>query len=78
MRFLFMVDKRTSGDAAKNQIAMIGKTAVFDAKQRNGGPFSDPVVRAVVKHGSFEVMRGRRRQPADPRRVQERDMADHA
>ena len=78
MCILFAADGWTSGDAAKNPIAMIDKTAVFDAKQRNGGPFSDPVVRATVKHGSFEVVRGRRRQPADPRRVQERDMAVHA
>ena len=74
----FTTDERMIGDAAKNQIAMNVKNTVVDAKRLIGRRFSDPVVRAAVKHGSFEVVRGLRRQPADPRRVQERDMAVHA
>ena len=54
----FTADERRISGLTKNQIAMNGKTMFFDAKHLIGRRFSDPVVRAVVKHGSFEVVRG--------------------
>ena len=51
-------DERIVGDAARKQFAVNVKNTVFDAKRLIGRRFSDPVVREVMKHWSFEVVRG--------------------
>ena len=54
----FTADEWAIGDAARKQIAMNVKTAVFDAKRLIWRRFSDPVVQEDTKPWSFEVVRG--------------------
>ena len=50
-------------DAAKRQIAMKVKNAVFDAKRLIVRRFSDPIVQESKKHGLFVVACGDRDNP---------------
>jgi len=57
----FTDTERLIGDAAKNQVAMNPSNTVFDAKRLIGRKFSDPSVKADMRHFSFKVVQG----PAD-------------
>ncbi|KAL7692399.1 putative Heat shock protein 70 family [Plasmopara halstedii] len=54
----FTDSERLIGDAAKNQVAMNSSNTVFDAKRLIGRKYSDPVVKADIKHWPFKVTAG--------------------
>ena len=54
----FSDTERLIGDSAKNQCAMNPENTVFDAKRLIGKKFSDPIVKADMKHWPFVVKDG--------------------